>query len=140
MPIHREFERVDRLSQLLHREIASMLQSEVKDPRMAFVTVSDVQVTRDLAYAKIYITSIKEVDSVKKTIATLNQAAGFFRTQLSKRLKLRKIPELQFIYDKTLVEATRLSKIINDAVAHHTPAVESTQDNELNTNSSHKHE
>lgn len=113
----KQFERTVRLNRLIQREIAEMIQHEIKDPRLGMITISDVKTTKDLAYAKVYFTLIGSEDKVKENLDVLNHAAGFIRSQLAKRMHMRTVPQLTFIYDDTAVKAIRLTTLINQAVA-----------------------
>ncbi|MGB1197470.1 MAG: 30S ribosome-binding factor RbfA [Thalassotalea sp.] len=114
----REFARTDRVGQEIQKEVAMIIQREVKDPRLGMVTVSAVEITRDLAYAKIFVTFFTlEGQNVDESIEILNEAAGFIRTILAKRIKARIMPELRFIYDQSMVEGVRMSTLVDKAVA-----------------------
>jgi ribosome-binding factor A len=100
------------------RELALMLQREVSDPRVTFVTVSHVDVTSDLKYAKIFVTRLNGFDSdqdAQECVNALNKMSGFLRKGLASRVKLRGIPELQFHYDKTLENGFRMDELIAQA-------------------------
>lgn len=114
----REFKRSDRVAQELQKEIAVILQREVKDPRIGMVTVSDVEISRDLAYAKIYVTFLfdNDPDAVKRGLEGLNNASGYIRTLVGKTMRLRIVPELKFFYDKSLVEGMRMSNLVTNVV------------------------
>jgi len=114
----REFARTDRVGQEIQKEVAMIIQREVKDPRLGMVTVSAVEITRDLAYAKIFVTFFTlEGQNVDQSIEILNEAAGFIRTLLAKRIKARIMPELRFIYDQSMVEGVRMTNLVNKAIA-----------------------
>lgn len=113
----RDFKRTDRLAELMQRELAQMIQREVKDPRLGLVTLSGVEVTRDLSHAKVYVTVFASDADIKQNIAILNHAKGFLRSQLGKRIKIRTIPELEFVYDSSIKEGSRLSSLIDAAIA-----------------------
>ncbi len=114
----REFARTDRVGQEIQKEVAMIIQREVKDPRLGMVTVSAVEITRDLAYAKIFVTFFTlEGQNVDKSIEILNEAAGFIRTLLAKRIKARIMPELRFIYDQSMVEGVRMTTLVDKAIA-----------------------
>ncbi|MBD1390699.1 30S ribosome-binding factor RbfA [Neiella sp. HB171785] len=111
------FKRTDRVSQQVKKSIAMILQREIKDPRIGMVTVSDVEVSRDLAYAKVYVTFLFDDDEAIKTgMKALKEAAGYIRSLLGSEVKMRLTPELQFIYDNSLVEGMRLSNVVSSAV------------------------
>ncbi|PYE35327.1 ribosome-binding factor A [Idiomarina fontislapidosi] len=111
-----EFSRTERVRHQLQREIAMILQREMKDPRVSMVTVSDVEVSRDLAYAKVFVTFLHDDDEqVKGGIKVLNEAAGFIRSLLGKRIKARVVPELKFQHDGSLNEGIRMSRLVDEA-------------------------
>ena len=113
----KEFGRADRVSQQIQREIAMILQREIKDPRVGMATVSDVELTRDLQHAKVFVTFfLNEEDNVEAGIKVLNDASGYIRILLGKAMKLRVVPEIRFVYDKTLVEGMRISNLITNTV------------------------
>lgn len=114
----REFARTDRVSQEIQKEVAMIIQREVKDPRLGMVTVNAVEVTRDLAYAKVFVTFFTlEGQNVDQSVEILNEAASYIRTLLAKRIKARIMPELRFVYDKSMVEGVRMTTLVNKAVA-----------------------
>ncbi|MEH8139224.1 30S ribosome-binding factor RbfA [Aeromonas veronii] len=115
----REFSRTRRVGQQIQREIALILQREVKDPRIGMVTVSDVEVSRDLNYAKIYVTFLQlenDAERIKEGLQALTEAAGYIRSLLGSAMRLRVVPELRFYYDQTLVEGMRLSNLVTNTV------------------------
>ena len=104
----REFKRSDRVAQELKKEVAVILQREVKDPRIGMVTVSDVEVSRDLAYAKIFVTFLFDKG--------LEKASPYIRSLVGKVMRLRIVPELRFIYDESLVEGMRMSNLVSNVI------------------------
>lgn len=111
-----DFSRTERVRHQLQREIAVILQREVKDPRVSMVTVSDVEVSRDLAYAKVFVTFFNDdASEVKQAIKILNEASGFIRSLLGKRIKARVVPELKFHHDTSLNEGIRMSRLVDEA-------------------------
>ena len=115
----REFSRGQKVGDLIQRELASLIQREVKDPRIGMVTINEANVSRDLAFADIYFTVLpaEDVTSVEEA---LNQAAGFLRSQLAKVLNTRTTPKLRFHYDSTIENGARLSRAIDAAIASDT--------------------
>lgn len=114
----REFARTDRVGQEIQKEIAMIIQREIKDPRLGMVTVSAVEITRDLAYAKIFVTFFTlEGQNMDESIKILNEAAGFIRTLLAKKIKARIMPELRFIYDASMVEGVRMGTLVDNAIS-----------------------
>ncbi|NIC07733.1 30S ribosome-binding factor RbfA [Billgrantia bachuensis] len=114
----REFKRTDRVGDQLQKELAVLIQREVKDPRLGMVTVSGVTVSRDLGYADVYVTLLGEdsPERIKENLKVLKQAAGFLRSQIARRIKLRHVPELRFHYDESVVRGQRLSSLIDEAI------------------------
>ena len=117
----KEFGRPQRVSQELQKEIAIILQREIKDPRLGMMTtVSGVEISRDLAYAKVFVTFLndKDEDSVKEGIKVLQDASGYIRSLLGKAMRLRIVPELTFVYDNSLVEGMRMSNLVSNVIRH----------------------
>ncbi|AIR59616.1 30S ribosome-binding factor RbfA [Enterobacter sp. Ap-916] len=117
----KEFGRPQRVSQELQKEIAIILQREIKDPRLGMMTtVSGVEVSRDLAYAKVFVTFLndKDEDAIKEGIKVLQDASGYIRTLVGKAMRLRIVPELTFFYDNSLVEGMRMSNLVSNVIRH----------------------
>ena len=114
----REFKRSDRVAQELKKEVAVILQREVKDPRIGMVTVSDVEVSRDLAYAKIFVTFLFDNDqeAIVQGMKGLEKASPYIRYLVGKVMRLRIVPELRFIYDESLVEGMRMSNLVSNVI------------------------
>lgn len=112
MKRRRGFARIDRINELVKRELALIVKNECKDPRIGSVTISDVKVTSDLSIAKVYFT-IFEQNKIEDSIKFLQQASGFLRSELAKKVHLRAIPKIEFIYDSSLEEANRMSNLID---------------------------
>lgn len=114
------FSRTDRVAQQVQQEIAMILQRDFKDPRVGWVTVSSVEVTRDLAYVKVFFTLLGQDDNkekIEETKVVLNNASGFFRNEIGKRMRLRIVPEIKFIYDDSLVTGIEMSKKVSEAIS-----------------------
>ena len=120
----KEFGRPQRVAQEMQKEIALILQREIKDPRVGVMTtVSGVEMSRDLAYAKVFVTFLDvlttdnhDPDRVKNGIKALQDASGFIRTLIGKAMRLRVVPELTFAYDNSLVEGMRMSNLVTNVV------------------------
>lgn len=113
----KEFSRTQRVSQQLQKELAVMLQREVRDSRIGMVTISDVEVSRDLAYAKVFVTFFCVGDQTpESSLAALKEHEPSLRMMLGKRIRLRLTPEIRFTYDNTLVEGMRMSNLVTDVV------------------------
>ena len=103
--------KIDRLNNIFVEEISKILRTEIKDERINFVTVTSASVTSDLYYAKVYVTVLndKERDNV---IKLLNKASNFIERELSKRIEIRKMPDITFVYDESLEYAANIENII----------------------------
>jgi ribosome-binding factor A len=112
----KDFSRTDRIGDAIQKIVAGIIQRELKDPRLGMVTISEVKVSKDLAYAKIYVNVLPD-EFGEESVKTLNKAAGFVRGLLAKQMKTRVVPQLQFVYDETTLKANKLSKLIDEACA-----------------------
>jgi len=128
----REFSRTDRVAQQIQKEIAVILQREIKDPRLGFVTVSAVELSRDLSYAKIFVTVLNtsDEDKTKESIKILNEATGYIRSILGKRIRARIMPELRFVIDTSLMEGMRISNLVDSVIREDNAKRGSEEDNE----------
>ncbi|KFZ36973.1 ribosome-binding factor A [Shewanella mangrovi] len=114
----KEFSRTRRIGQQLQQELALVLQRDMKDPRIGMVTVNDVEVSRDLSFAKVYVTLFEEDPQViNDKMAALMKAAPYVRTLVAGRMKLRVMPELKFVYDASLVEGMRMSNLVSQVIS-----------------------
>jgi ribosome-binding factor A len=104
--------RPERLAELIKKEVSDLLQKDIKDPRIGFVTVTDVEVSGDLRHAKIFV-SILNGDK-EETMAGLEATTGFVRKELGKRIRLRHVPEVIFRYDTAIETGTRVFKILEE--------------------------
>ncbi|MEX1664741.1 MULTISPECIES: 30S ribosome-binding factor RbfA [Zhongshania] len=114
----KEFSRTARIADFLKRELGSFIQKELRDPRLGMVSVIDAQVSRDLSHAKIYVTVMGKdtAEEAKESLAVLNKAAGFLRSQVAKINNARTTPQLRFYYDTSVNRGQHISKLIQDAV------------------------
>ncbi|MFA5678810.1 MAG: 30S ribosome-binding factor RbfA [Pseudomonas sp.] len=115
----KEYSRTQRVADQMQRELALLIQREVRDPRVGMITVTAAEVSRDLAHAKIFITLMGEAsdEDIALNLAALKDAAGFLRVQLGRVMKLRTIPQLHFFYDESVRRGVHLSSLIERAVA-----------------------
>ena len=115
----REFKRTDRLADAIQRILAQLIQMEVRDPRVGMANINQVEVSRDLSFARVYVTVVGAEDDKRheEAVAALNNAAGYLRGLLSRQLDIRVTPRLQFFYDKAAVHGQALSSLIDQAVA-----------------------
>ena len=109
--------RSHRVAEQLQQELADLLRTEVKDPRVGMVTVTQVDVSADMAHAKVYFTTLAGRERAADAVTALSRTAGFLRSQLSNRLHLFTVPQLHFVYDESIEQGMRLSQLIDDAVA-----------------------
>jgi ribosome-binding factor A len=127
----KEFGRSQRVGDFLKRELASLIQFEIRDPRVGMVSVTDVEVSRDMSHAKVFVTVLgKETEEeTAESMEVLNQAAGFLRTQVAKSNNARTTPKLRFYFDSCVGRGLLLSQLIDDAVsAYKQSAVDATND------------
>jgi ribosome-binding factor A len=113
----REFPRTRRVGEQMQRELAGILHEELKDPRLGMISISGVEVSRDLAHARVYISVLGGEEDASETIKVLNKAAGFLRHQLGQRMRLRAVPQMRFLYDESLAEGARMDALIAAALA-----------------------
>lgn len=118
MPKSSTSPRAQRVGDMLRKELATMIMQEVTDPRLGMVTVNEVRVSKDLAYAYAYTTVMGKdsPEDAADSLAVLNGAAGYLRTLLAKKVKLRIVPKLTFYFDATLSEGVRMSALIDKAI------------------------
>jgi ribosome-binding factor A len=112
----KEYPRSDRLASKIQRELASLIQNGLKDPRLTMLSILEVQVTKDLSHAKIFFSVLNEADA-SDCLQALNRASGFLQHEIGKSLKTRITPKLSFVYDDTDIRGRELSDLIDSAVA-----------------------
>jgi len=113
----REFPRTRRVGEQMRRDLSALIREEVGDPRMAMVSITAVEVTRDLAYSKIFITIIGDPADRLDMVTTLNEVAPMLRRELARCMRIRTVPRLEFIYDETVERGARLDQLISKTVA-----------------------
>ncbi|MFO8025360.1 30S ribosome-binding factor RbfA [Thiohalophilus sp.] len=113
----KDFSRTRRIGEQMQRELATLIQQEIQDPRLGMVTVSAVEVSRDLAHAKVFITVLDDQQQdIAASLEVLNRASGFLRHELGRRMTLRTVPMLRFVYDESMARGNELSRLIDEAV------------------------
>ena len=112
--------RILRLADQIQREIAELIRSELKDPRVELVTVTDVEVSGDGQQARVFFTSLRGEGAIESALEGLNSASGLLRSRLAKALRTRTVPELHFVYDESIERGARLSHLIEQAVGDNT--------------------
>lgn len=110
----KEYSRSHRVAEQMQRELADLLQFELKDPRVSMVTITAVEVTGDMAHAKIFYSAAKASDSLQNG---LEKSSGFLRSQLAKRMLLRTVPQLHFVYDASIDIGMKMTQLIDAARA-----------------------
>lgn len=106
--------KIQRLASMLTKEISEIIMTEIKDEDIKFVTITHLDLSSDLSYAKVYCTVLND-ENRDKCIHDLNGAKGFIRNELMKRkIEMRKIPELQFVYDESIEYGNKIEKIIKE--------------------------
>lgn len=112
----KEYSRSQRVVEQIRRELAELIRMEVKDPRVGFITLTDVEITPDYAHAKVFFTSMTGSESVPEILQGLRRASGFLRRELGRRVRIHTTPELHFVYDNSVEEGTRMSRLIDEVV------------------------
>lgn len=109
----KEYSRSQRVTEQILRELAELIRLEVKDPRVGFITLTDVEITPDYAHAKVYFTSLKGEEGLEETLVGLRRASGFLRRELGRRVRIHTTPELHFHYDQSVERGSRMSQLID---------------------------
>lgn len=112
----RDFKRSERVAGQLRRDLARLIQQEIKDPAVGFVSLSDVEVTRDLSHAKVFIT-VFEPEKAQESLKALRRAASFLRSRLAHELRLRHVPELHFVHDDSVEQGSHIDDLITKALS-----------------------
>lgn len=113
----KEFSRIQRVSELIRRELGTVIAREMDDPRVRFVSVTAVDVSKDLKTARVYVTQIDTDHGPSLDVGSLQKAAGFLRKRLADALSLRNIPALTFVYDNSIERGVELSRLIERSVS-----------------------
>ena len=113
----KDFPRSRRIAEQVQRELSGIIRLELKDPRVGMITLTDVEVTRDNAHARVYFTLLGGESRAEEARSGLQHAAGYLRSQLAKSLNIRVVPQLHFEYDASVERGARLSQLIDTAVA-----------------------
>lgn len=128
----KEFGRDLRVADFVQQELAQIIRSEMRDPRVGLVSINEVTVSRDLSYADVYVTALgcDDEDSQRELIDVLTRAAGFFRSTLARRHSMRTTPRLRFHYDEAALRGPRLDALIERAVHEDAANSESLDDSQ----------
>ena len=113
----KEYARTQRVADYLQRELAGLIQHEVRDPRVGMVSITGVDVSRDLGHARVYYTVMgsDSTEEAKESTEALNRAAGFLRSQLSRDSSMRSVPQLRFYFDTSVGRGQKLEDLIRKA-------------------------
>jgi ribosome-binding factor A len=109
--------RLGRIGDQIQKDLAELIRTDIKDPRVGMITLTGVEISSDHHHAKVFFTTLGGPEVVEKAAYGLQHASGFLRSQLAKGLKLRIVPELRFIYDESVERGIRLSNLIDEAIA-----------------------
>ena len=104
--------KTEKIAGIILKNVSEIIQFQLKDPKIGFVTITDVEVTNDLSIAKIYVSFLGQQERNDAGLAALERSKGFIRSELAKRMKLRKVPSLTFIQDRSLAKGNRIESII----------------------------
>lgn len=113
------FARKDRVNEQIRRELAELIRTEIKDPRIGMISLTAVEITPDYAHAKVFYTTLADADARPEIEAGLKRSSGFLRRSLGRLVRIHTTPELHFVYDASLERGSSLSKLIAEAVSTH---------------------
>ena len=111
----REFSRSQRMAEQLRRELAEIVQDEIKDPRLGFISFTEVRMSRDLSHAVIYC-SVLNSEQLTESIEILNSAVGFIRKSIGRRIRARIVPTLKFVADESVIRGAAMDELISEAI------------------------
>jgi len=110
-------QRANRVAEEIKREVSDILRKDIKDPRLSglsLISVTDVDVSRDLRYASVYVSVLGGEDEVKQAFLTLKKATGFIRSEIGRRIRLRYAPELTFQLDRSIAYGAHINRLLNE--------------------------
>ncbi len=123
--------RPERIADQIRSELAQLLAREVHDPGVGFLTLTQVKVTSDLQLARVYYTSLGDDKAQRESAKALKRAAPFLRRQLGQRLRLRRVPELDFFYDESIARQDRIEQILQELKAEATTRHDAVGDDDV---------
>jgi ribosome-binding factor A len=106
--------RPERLAEQIKEEVSLIIAGDLEDPRVGFVTVTDAKISPDLRHAKIFVTVLGDEQQVLESLQALNHASRFIRRQLGAALRIRRTPEIHFVYDETVQTAARIEQLLSE--------------------------
>ncbi len=107
-------ERMDKINQMMKREVSDIIQKELKDPRLEFVTITEAKVTKDLQHAKIYYSVLGNQEKMEKAAEGLNSARGFVRKLVGQRIRMRYTPDIEFVFDQSIEYSARIEAALEE--------------------------
>lgn len=115
----KEYSRTQRVSDYLRRELAQLIQFEVRNPKVGMASITDVEVSRDLSHAKVFVTIVDKdtAEDAEENIKALNSAQGFLRSLIAKDSSMRTVPRLHFVFDGSIGRGQHISALIEEAIA-----------------------
>ena len=117
MAVNKGFSRKDRVAEQIRRELADLIRTELKDPRVGMISITEVEVTADYAHAKVFFSTLAGSEHLEDVMTGLQKASGFLRRELGKRISIHMTPQLHFVFDQSLERGADLSKLIQEALA-----------------------
>ena len=131
----KDYSRSSRVTEQIRRELAELIRLEVKDPRVGFITLTDVEISADYAHAKVFFTSMKGREGLDEILIGLRRASGFLRRELGRRVRIHTTPELHFVYDESVERGSHLSALIDKALETSSAEEEAAPDPDLQNTS-----
>ncbi len=116
MAAKKSFSRKDRVSEQIRRELAELIRTELKDPRVGMISITDVEVTADYAHAKVFFSTLAGSESLPDVMTGLQKASGFLRRELGKRISIHMTPQLHFVFDQSLERGADMDQLIKEAL------------------------
>jgi len=116
----KNYSRALRVGDQIQRELSALILREVKNPQLGMITITEVELSKDLSLAKIFVTvfNVSCLDEITKNLTILNEASGYLRTLLAKKMRLRFVPKLNFVFDDSIERAANMSALISKALNH----------------------
>jgi len=108
------YQRADRVKELLRQEISQIIREEIKDPRVGFATVTDVEISQDLRHAKVFVSVYGDEVSRGDTLKALEKASGFIRNEIGKRIRMKHVPEILFRFDHSIERGARIFELLHE--------------------------
>lgn len=113
----REFGRSRRVAEQMRRNLSEIIRREIKDPRLQFLTITEVELSGDMSHARVYFSLLDPDHDPRAASEALQRAAGFMRRQLGRGMRVRQVPQLHFMHDESLARGARLTALIDDVVS-----------------------